>query len=224
MVTTDMVYEAFRRFLVKQLRICDEDTVHVGEACNCLRKSYYTRKHGSKDLSHIAPSKRVILGLGMSTHLVFEEVLRELGYKTEQQVVREYDCFKLAGTPDAVGGDHIVEIKTCNKLPDEPLPHHVMQLNGYLGLLGFRKGYIVYICKRDGNVRIFQVGFNQRLFDRLVERARQLHEHLKSDTPPPPEPSFLCQYCEWKWKCYNSRQKQNYDDVKIQFKTYDNTR
>jgi len=61
-ITTGMVYETFRRFLARQIRIYDEDSIHVGEACNCLRKSYYTRKHGSKDLSHLAPSKRVILG------------------------------------------------------------------------------------------------------------------------------------------------------------------
>jgi len=211
MITTDMVYEAFRRFLARQIRIYDEDTIHVGEACSCLRKSYYTRKYGSRDLSHLAPSKRVILGLGMSTHLVFEEVLQELGYRTEQQIIKEYDNlgFKLAGTPDAVGEDHIVEIKTCNKLSDEPLPHHVMQANGYLGLLGFKVGCIVYICKRDGNVRIFQVEYNEQLYNKLVERASTLYRHIKEDTPPPAEPSFLCHYCEWKWNCYQLRNNKH---------------
>ena len=207
MVTSDMVYEAFRRFLARQLRFYgDGSVIHVGEACGCLRKAYYTRRGGSADLSHIAPSKRVIMGLGLSTHLVFEEILKEMGYESEQEVVREFDGFKLAGTPDAVSDDHVVEIKTCNRLPDEAYPHHAMQLNAYLGLLGKSLGYIVYICKRDGNVRVFQIGYDERMFQDLLSRAARLHRHLREDSPPPPEPSFICNYCEWKWQCYRMQQ------------------
>jgi len=201
MVSCDMVYEAFRRFLVKQLRIYDENTVHVGECTNCLRKAYYNRKNGSMDLSHLAPSKRVILGLGLSTHLVFEEILKEMGYRTEQQIIKDFNGFKLAGTPDAINEDHVIEIKTCNRLPDKALPHHVMQLNAYLALTGRKLGFIIYICKRDGNVRIFSIEFDEKMFQDLLSRAAKLHKCLKENKPPEPEPSYLCNYCEWKWEC-----------------------
>ena len=195
------IYEAFRKFLVSRLRVVDDDTVHVGEVCGCLRKSWFTRKYGSRDLSHIARSKRVVLGLGLSTHLVLEKVLEELGYSTEKQVVIELNGFKLAGTPDAVGDSHVVEIKTTNRIPDEPFPNHVMQLNAYLGLLGKSTGYIVYICKRDGQVKVFHHSFNEVMFREVLKRAAKLNQHIKEDTVPEAEPSYLCNYCEWRWKC-----------------------
>ncbi|MHC1628487.1 MAG: PD-(D/E)XK nuclease family protein [Candidatus Nezhaarchaeales archaeon] len=208
MITSDLIYDAFRRFLVKQLRVYDKDTIHVGEATNCLRKSWFNRKLGNRDFEHLAPSKRVILGLGLSTHFVLEGVLRELGYIVEQSIVKSYGLFKLAGTPDAVNEVDVIEIKTVNKLPDEPLPHHVMQLNGYLALFERSSGYVIYICKRDGNVRVFKVDYNEELFKKLLERAARLHEALKRNVEPEPEPSFLCNYCEWKWSCYSKEAKR----------------
>ncbi len=202
MVRAEDIYEAFRKFLVSRLRIIDENTIHVGEVCGCLRKSWYTRKYGSKDLSHLAPSKRVVLGLGLSTHLVIEKVLEELGYTTEQQVIIELDGFKIAGTPDAVNDEYVVEIKTTNRIPDEPFPSHVMQINAYLGLLRRSAGYIIYICRKDGQVKVFPIVFNEVMFREVLKRAATLYEYIKSNEPPPAEPSYLCNFCEWKWKCY----------------------
>ena len=201
---SEEIYEAFRKFLASRLRIVGDDTVHVGEVCGCPRKAYFTRKYGSKDLSHIAPSKRVVLGLGLSTHLVLEKVLEELGYTTEHQVIIELDGFKLAGTPDAVSNSHVVEIKTVNRVPDEPFPNHVMQLNAYLGLLRKSTGYIVYICRRDGQVKVFPHSFSEVMFREVLKRAAKLYRHIREDTVPEAEPSYLCNYCEWKWKCLNS--------------------
>jgi len=78
-VSAETIYEAFRRFLLKNIRFHDDLTIHVAEASSCLRKAYYTRKYGDRQLKYISKTKRVILGLGLSTHYVLEEVLRELG-------------------------------------------------------------------------------------------------------------------------------------------------
>ncbi len=115
------------------------------------------------------------MGLGLSTHLIFEEILKEMGYKTEQQILVNLGSFRLAGTPDAVNEDHVIEIKTCNRLPDQAYSHHVMQLNAYLGMTSKKQDYLIYICKRDGNVRIFEVKYDEELFKKLIDRAAKLH-------------------------------------------------
>jgi len=202
-----MVYEAFRRILVKQLRIADEETIHVGEVCSCLRKSFYTRRYGDLSLRHLEKTKYVILGLGLSTHFVLEEILHEMGFKTETPLV-EYIVTKdykirVAGTPDAFDGKHVVEIKTTKKLPDKPLPHHLMQLNTYLWMLKVKMGYIIYIDKTNGKVRVFEHLFDNDIHVKFVERAIKFYEALKYNVPPSIEKSGLCNYCEWRWKCYN---------------------
>ncbi len=200
-VSAEVIYEAFRKFLASRLRVVDDDTVHVGEVVGCLRKAFYSRRYGDRDLRHLTPSKRVVLSLGMSAHLVLEEVLREAGYRTEEQVIKEFNGFKLAGTPDAVNGEHVLEIKTVSKIPDEPYPHHVMQLNTYLGMLGYSTGYIIYINRRDGQVSVVPHNFNEVMYREVVRRAEALHKHLKDGTLPEAEPSYLCNYCEWRWRC-----------------------
>jgi len=201
LLSPEDVYEAFRRFLAARLRPVDEDAVHVSEVCRCLRASFFSRMYGSRDLTHLTPAKRVVLGLGLSTHLVLEEVLRGIGYVTERQVAADVDAFRLVGTPDAVGRDHVVEIKTVSSVPERPYPHHVLQLNAYLGMLGCGTGYLVYISKKDGLVKVLPHPYRDFLFRDLQSRAAKLYSHLRSGEVPQAEPTPLCNYCEWRWRC-----------------------
>ena len=202
MVSAELFYEAFRRFLVRQLRFYDDPSVvHVGEASGCVRKAWYNRMMGDRELRHLAPSKRVILGLGLSTHLVVEEILRELGYATEKQIIVETSGVKIAGTPDAVNGEHVIEIKTVSRTPDQPYPQHLMQLNAYLAMTGLPTGYLVYINKRDGAIRVFQHTFSEKLWRRLVDRAKTLRNAIASKIMPPAERGPWCGFCEWQLQC-----------------------
>ena len=200
----DMIYEGFRRFLVKNLRIYDRnDVIHVSEAIQCLRKSWYSRKFGDRELKFLDDRKKVILGLGLSTHLVLENVLREMGYEVEKEVSKKIGDITLTGTVDAINSEHVLELKTINRIPDNPLQHHVLQLNTYLGLTDLKKGYIVYICKRDGSIKVFEIEFNENLFNIVVERANELYASLVKNIEPPRDIGFNCSYCEWRERCYN---------------------
>jgi len=206
-INAEMVYEAFRRFLVKQLRIVDDETIHVGEVCSCLRKSFYTRRYGDLSLRHLEKTKYVILGLGLSTHYVLEETLHEMGFHTETPIV-EYIVTKdykirVMGTPDAFNDKHVVEIKTTKKIPKEPFRHHLMQLNTYMWMLKVRIGYIVYIDKSTGYVKVFEHYFDNNIHVNFIDRAVKFYEALKYNIPPSIEKSGLCNYCEWRWRCYN---------------------
>ena len=203
MLSEKEVYAAFRNLLLKHLRIVGKDTVHVGEVVQCLRKSWFNRKYGDvRNLNHLSDSKCVILGLGLASHFVLEEALRELGYVTEKPVTVEFpNGLKLIGTPDAYNDKVVLEVKTVNKIPDYPYEHHILQLNAYLNILNYDSGLIVYICKKDGRVKIYEIRRDMRKYVQILERAKKLYYHISKDIPPEPEPSHLCNYCEWKLYC-----------------------
>ena len=157
-ISSELIYEAFRKFLIKHLRPVD-DVVHVSELVNCLRKAYYTRIYGDPELKYMTPTKRVVLGLGLSVHLVLEEILKELGFQVEKQIVREVNGVKIAGTPDAMNDNLIVEVKTVKKIPSEPLIPHYLQVNCYMGLTEIKNAYIIYINKVEGFIAIYPVVF-----------------------------------------------------------------
>jgi len=206
-----VIYEGFRKFLVKHLRVYNDDTIHVGEICNCLRKAYFNRKFGDLSLNHYNKTKYTILGLGLSTHVVLEEIFKELGFKVETPVKGEITIknyrIKIVGTPDAFSDKFVVEIKTIKKLPEKPLHHHVMQLNAYLWMLQYSLGYIVYISKSDGYVKVFEQGFSENVHYDFIKRAVRFYEAIKFDKVPEKEKTPLCNYCEWKWCCYADKTK-----------------
>jgi len=203
MLSERQIYAAFRSLLLKHLRVPDRNSIHVSEVVGCLRKAWLNRKYGDlKNLNHLSNAKCVILGLGFASHFVLEEALRELGYVTEKPVTVEFpNGLKLIGTPDAYNDKVVLEVKTVNKIPDYPYEHHILQLNAYLNILNYDSGLIVYICKKDGRVKIYEIRRDMRKYVQILERAKKLYYHISKDIPPEPEPSHLCNYCEWKLYC-----------------------
>ncbi|RLE86321.1 MAG: hypothetical protein DRN04_19680 [Thermoprotei archaeon] len=86
------------------------------------------------------------------------KALRELGFTTEKQIILEFpNGLKLAGTPDAYNDEIVLEVKTVNKIPEKPYEHHVLQLNTYLNMLNYDLGLIIYISKKNGKIKVFEV-------------------------------------------------------------------
>ena len=203
MLSERQVYAAFRSLLLKHLRISDRNSIHVSEVVGCLRKAWLNRKYGDvRNLNHLSDMKCVILGLGLASHFVLEQALRELGYVVEKPVTLEFpNGLKLIGTPDAFNDKAVLEVKTVNKIPDYPYEHHILQLNAYLNILNYDSGLIIYICKKDGKVKIYEIRRDMRKYVQILQRAKKLHYHISKDIPPDPEPSYLCNYCEWRLYC-----------------------
>ena len=203
MLSERQVYAAFRSLLLKHLRVPNRNSIHVSEVVGCLRKAWLNRKYGDlKNLNHLSNSKCVILGLGFASHFVLEQALRELGYVKEKPVTVEFpNGLKLIGTPDGFNSQVVLEIKTVNSIPSKPYEHHVLQLNTYLNMLNMDLGLIIYICKRNGRIKIFEVRRDTRKYLEIIERAKRLHYYISKDIPPDPEPSHLCNYSEWKLYC-----------------------
>ena len=179
------------RWILKALnstnvKIFPIDELTVSEvATPCLRKSYYQR------IRAVVPSPVEFLKMvGNDLHLKLQDVLRSEGYSIEMSISIKIGEFKLLGRIDAVKEDgedpHIIEFKTVQELPHEPFESHVLQIQAYLLATNLEKGYIVYLSRKDGKVKVFKVAKDRKALKKLIERAKQLYEALKNKQTPPP--------------------------------------
>jgi len=74
-------------------------------------------------------------------------------------------------------------------------------VQAYLLMLRLERGYVVYLSRTTGRVRVFKVERNGRALRILAERARQLYESLKQLQPPPPERGPWCRDCPYRLTC-----------------------
>ena len=192
------------RWLLKaaeSYRILPKEEVAVTEvATPCLRRSYYARTRTSP------PSPIEFLkAVGSEVHLKLAEVLRAEGCEVEVSVGLQLDGFRLRGRVDALcrekDGEVVVEFKATGELPEQPYESHLLQVQAYLLMLKLERGYLVYLSRTTGRVRVFKVSRNGRALKQLIERAKQLHKALVSSEPPPPERGPWCRDCPYSQFC-----------------------
>jgi len=112
----------------------------------------------------------------------------------------------------------IVEVKTVagyrapqNSEADElPFKEHRAQLNCYLKAYPYAQGIILYISRRDLEMREYHVHYDETLWLETENRLRALHEHVKRGVIPPPEAKtdprrhWECANCAYHNICYPS--------------------
>lgn len=198
-------YNVFRE--MTRHRRPPDDVIHVSDVTGCLRKSWFARRR-----PETSEAQNVILRIGEGLHRELQEFLvSRYGWhaEVEARYPVEYDGgeFELVGHADLVSPDNeVVEIKTTNKIPgDGPYPSHRMQVNSYLYMLKARQGYVLYIEKGTGRIRVYPVQFSPKLWGETVKRAITLHRAIKRGKPPKPERGPLCNYCPYRFDCYATK-------------------
>jgi len=169
------------------------DEVHVTEATQCLLKSFYQRKLQRLLLE----PKVVVLSFGDLVHKALHEPLLRRNYNVEVEERYKLKDVTLVAHADAVHKNHVLEFKTISRMPHDALSHHVLQCNAYNYVFDVDVGSVVYIHKPSGTIRIFDVPRDDNMFQYVCLRAYRLSMCLRNDNVPQPEPSWLCQYCEY---------------------------
>ncbi len=205
-LTADEVYRWFYGIARERTRQYKPDVVHVSEVTGCLRRAWYERKYGLVE----AHPRLIIYAIGNGLHEALQDYLTRRGWQAEVELSVDAGGFRITGHADLYdpGRNIVVELKTASRLPDKPYRSHLTQLNAYLFMLRARVGFVVYIGKRDGFVRLFRHEWDPQLWRRLLERARILYRAVVEDKPPRPEPGPLCDWCVHRWKCYASRDRE----------------
>lgn len=178
----------------------DPNTIAVSEIARCLRKSYYRRK-GIK--GEALERSNVTSFVGIAVHkLLLEYLSSKRGYLVNVHCeYRLREGITLVGEVDAVGYDHILEIKTSPAPPSFLIPYHHLQVVAYMRPLKKRRGYVIYISK-SGHLTIFEAYYSPVVFNRVVQRAKVLRDALINNYTPEREYSPFCHSCEYVTRCW----------------------
>jgi len=101
----------------------------------------------------------------------------------------------------------LVEVKSIKFLPKEHKKEHEIQLQLYMKALGINEGVILYIQKDNLETKVFDIKFNKKMADKLIERFEELHKSLIINKMPEAEAKndkeneWMCNYCAWKEEC-----------------------
>jgi len=188
------VYEMFAEIYYSRAYLPYSNVeIHVTEATQCLLKSFYQRKLQRLLLE----PKVVVLSFGDLVHKALQEPLKRRNYNVEVEGKFNVSNVTLVGHADALHKSHVLEFKTISRIPHDVLEHHVLQTNAYNYIFNVDVGSVVYIHKPSGTIRIFDVPRSEEMFKYVCLRALRLSNCLKNNITPQPEPSWLCQYCEY---------------------------
>ena len=193
---------------------------HPSALWHCMRKQYLdalaARTLGSPDeLNGYA-------ALGSLIHEALADVLAEWvknngGVEVESEVplrivVPSAGIIFAAYADDIIllrrdGSRMILEIKTVNRIPDEPRKEHIAQLNVYLHAYPTATGILLYVSRKTFEMHAFEVRRDEGLFEATVARAGEVERALRDGRVPPPEAaeypdrSWECRYCRWARIC-----------------------
>jgi CRISPR-associated protein Cas4 len=198
------------RWILKALssvypRTNDPSVIYVTEACSpCLRKVYFDR------VKPPTPSPNEFVKLvGDEAHRRILEVLKDEGYQVEVPIKLQIKNVTIVGRVDAVKLDgsepHVIEFKVVEEVPDKPYDTHLMQLNLYLLAMRVKRGYLVYISRKDGRVKVFKHRYERELAKEAAIRAIRLSEALQMKEAPEPERGAWCNTCPYTLVCRKTR-------------------
>ncbi len=104
------------------------------------------------------------------------------------------------------GIKYVAEFKSIRHLPEQPLTHHVEQLQFYLAALNCQNGFLIYLEKSALRHSIFPVKFKEAAFNALLDRVQRLHKALITDEAPKPDAQpWECRFCEFKDECSGNK-------------------
>lgn len=187
----------------------EKNRYHVSYGSKCTRDVFYSYLQKKEFGCRTKRNFR----LGHIMEDIMEGSLKNAFGAIENSVVLEkkFDGYDIVGETDPVlkVGNTVLdmfEIKSTgfsNYKKDRPNFDHILQVHGYMGLLGLDGCNIIYVDKKDLSVVPHKVNFSNQLFELWKSRIDKLHAHLKEHTLPDKNPveDYQCKYCSYKKIC-----------------------
>jgi len=184
---------------------------HVTELTGCLRKAFFHRVFENIEIP-LSSAWWFYRGS------LFDEEWSPLFEKNQESKAVTRDGITIVGTYDFVFqnkklGDTepvIHDLKSTQSLyylrrDDAPHRSHVEQVQAYMAMFGYNKGRIIYYDLSDNPIQ-FDVEKDDKILDKLFERAKKLDEAIRKKDPsllPFPEESYFCKekYCDVRLLC-----------------------
>lgn len=168
----------------------NNQTIHLKEVTQCLRRSYYDRvepleiqRRGFNDL---------LSGL-----------LRKLQYGSESKEFA-IDDINLKGQADMIVDDSIILFRSAIDELENPVANDLLYLNACMWIYNKDDGIVVYITG-DRKETTFSLTRNKKMFEEVIRRVRVLNDLLKEQKIPILEPSTECSDCQYYEKCFTKK-------------------
>lgn len=173
----------------------DYKTIHLAEAVQCLRRSFYDRtdpkeveRRGFNDL---------ISGL-----------LRKLEYGSEPKIF-EIDDIKLKGQADMLVDDIIILFRPIDTIPEAPQANDLLYLNACMWIYDKTDGMVIYITS-DREEFTFSLTRDKKMFEEVIRRVRVLNDLLNEKKTPILEPSNNCLDCQYYQRCFINKRNSKH--------------
>ena len=175
------------RELDLEIDSADIQTIHLSEAVQCIRRSYYDRT-----------DPREVQKRGFNELLA--GLLRRLQYGSD---AKEFaiDDVSLRGQADMIVDDSVLLFRSATEEMEEPVANDILYLNACLWIYDKTDGMIVYITG-DRRETTFSLVRNKAMFEEVIRRVRVLNNLLKEQKTPIVEPSKECGSCQYYERCY----------------------
>jgi len=165
----------------------DIQTIHLQEAVQCLRRSYYDR---------IEPKEIERRGFND----LLSGLLRKLQYGSDPKEF-PIDSINLRGQADMIVDDSILLFRAATKELESPKANDVLYLNACMWIYDKSDGVIIYITG-DRNETTFSITRNKKMFEEIIRRVKVLNDLLKEQKTPILEPSTDCSDCQYFERCF----------------------
>ena len=165
----------------------DIQTIHLQEAVQCLRRSYYDR---------IEPKEIERRGFND----LLSGLLRKLQYGSDPKEF-PIDSINLRGQVDMIVDDSILLFRAAAKELESPQANDVLYLNACMWIYDKSDGIIIYITG-DRNETTFSITRNKKMFEEIIRRVKVLNDLLKEQKTPILEPSTDCSDCQYFERCF----------------------
>lgn len=209
--------EMVDRFLESEVRIKTIGRYYPSEIGQCLRKTWYTFRNPKP----IDKELKKIFEAGNRLHEFVADVFQSDKNPEVELVQKELpfeipvDDFVIAGRIDDLirikmsNQEALVEVKSTKDLDylEEPNESHVLQLQLYLHANNMKDGILLYLEKNTLKSKTFHIAYNEKMYDYIIERFRELHKKLTTAELPPPEArlqedkQWMCKSCQYSEEC-----------------------
>ena len=176
----------------------DNQSIHLKEVTQCLRRSYYDR---------VEPLE--IQRKGFNDLL--SGLLRKLQYGSESREFAIEDI-NLKGQADMIVDDSIILFRSAIGELENPVANDLLYLNACMWIYNKDDGIIVYITG-DRKETTFSLTRNKKMFEEVIRRVRVLNDLLKEQKIPILEPSTECSDCQYYEKCFTK--KKNAKEISL---------
>jgi len=206
--------------LAREYKAKEIGRYYPSEIAGCMRKTWFSYKNPKPTDTKLMR----IFEAGNMLHEFITDVLKSEKNNKEVQLIRAEMPIRIEEKDFIISGriDNLVLVKICEKeeckqvlvevkstkyLPKDYKKENEVQLQLFMKALGVHEGIILYIQKDNLETKSFDIKYNKKKADKIIERFEVLHKSLVSGKIPEAEAKldedkkWMCSYCGWKEEC-----------------------